>query len=252
MHAGREGARSTRSREHRWPDDSAFPSPGPATTHTQELPYEIPRGRLSEIDLAISRCEYGAGALVWTGEPGMGKSALLAHAAAEAEALGSLVIRVPSQAPAPQQNGPQQPGSQTTDGDIALDYVVRRLIDDTKDLDSSRSAPVQPLVPADLRNAATHQNVATLGRSLADLITAGKHERTVVFVIDDLENLDEVTRRTLVGAVAERRAAAVLLVTATDPDLVRSLPYEIERRPPNGRAAGRERGEDAGAAGGRP
>ncbi|HLR56308.1 MAG TPA: hypothetical protein VK096_06070, partial [Actinomycetales bacterium] len=256
MHAGREGARSTRSREHRWPDDSAFPSPGPATTHTQELPYEIPRGRLSEIDLAISRCEYGAGALVWTGEPGMGKSALLAHAAAEAEALGSLVIRVPSQPPGPQQNGPQrsggrqpgaertgtqrpgahqldaqQPGAHQNDGDIALDYVVRRLIDDTKDLDSSRSAPVQPLIPADLRNAATHQNVATLGRSLADLITAGKHERAVVFVVDDLENLDEVTRRTLVSAVAERRAAAVLLVTATDPDLVRSLPYEIERRP---------------------
>src|SRR5690625_379314 len=256
MHAGREGARSTRSRERRWPDDSAFPGPGPATTHTQELPYEIPRGRLSEIDLAISRCEYGAGALVWTGEPGMGKSALLAHAAAEAEALGSLVIRVPSQPPGPQQNGPQrsggrqpgaertgtqrpgahqldaqQPGAHQNDGDIALDYVVRRLIDDTKDLDSSRSAPVQPLIPADLRNAATHQNVATLGRSLADLITAGKHERAVVFVVDDLENLDEVTRRTLVSAVAERRAAAVLLVTATDPDLVRSLPYEIERRP---------------------
>ena len=256
MHAGREGARSTRSRERRWPDDSAFPSPGPVATHTQELPYEIPRGRLSEIDLAISRCEYGAGALVWTGEPGMGKSALLAHAAAEAEALGSLVIRVPSQPPGPQQNGPQrsggrqpgaertgtqrpgahqldaqQPGAHQNDGDIALDYVVRRLIDDTKDLDSSRSAPVQPLIPADLRNAATHQNVATLGRSLADLITAGKHERAVVFVVDDLENLDEVTRRTLVSAVAERRAAAVLLVTATDPDLVRSLPYEIERRP---------------------
>src|SRR5690625_21877 len=276
MHAGREGARSTRSRERRWPDDSAFPSPGPVATHTQELPYEIPRGRLSEIDLAISRCEYGAGALVWTGEPGMGKSALLAHAAAEAEALGSLVIRVPSQPPGLQQNGPQrsggrqpgaertgtqrpgahqldaqqpgahqldaqqpgahqldaqQPGAHQNDGDIALDYVVRRLIDDTKDLDSSRSAPVQPLIPADLRNAATHQNVATLGRSLADLITAGKHERAVVFVVDDLENLDEVTRRTLVSAVAERRAAAVLLVTATDPDLVRSLPYEIERRP---------------------
>src|SRR5699024_10143280 len=180
--------RSTRSREHRWPDDSAFPSPGPATTHTQELPYEIPRGRLSEIDLAISRCEYGAGALVWTGEPGMGKSALLAHAAAEAEALGSLVIRVPSQPPGPQPpggqppgpqppepersgaqqpsaqqpgaqkpstqpRGAQQPRPQQNDGDIALDYVVRRLIDDTKDLDSSRSAPVQPLVPADLRNA---------------------------------------------------------------------------------------------------
>ncbi|HLR55666.1 MAG TPA: hypothetical protein VK096_02780, partial [Actinomycetales bacterium] len=110
MHAGREGARSTRSRERRWPDDSAFPGPGPATTHTQELPYEIPRGRLSEIDLAISRCEYGAGSLVWTGEPGMGKSALLAHAAAEAEALGSLVIRVPSQAPGLQQNGPQRSG----------------------------------------------------------------------------------------------------------------------------------------------
>ena len=256
MHAGREGARSTRSREHRWPDDSAFPSPGPATAHSQKLPYEIPRGRLSEIELAISRCEYGAGALVWTGEPGMGKSALLAHAAAEAEALGSLVIRVPSQPPNPQgpdaqprgaqqpgaqqpsaqsrgaqQPGAQHPRAQENDGDIALDYVVRRLIDDTKDLDSSRSAPVQPLVPADLRNAATHQNVATLGRSLADLITAGKHERAVVFVIDDLENLDEVTRRTLVSAVAARRAAAVLLITATDPDLVRSLPYEIERRP---------------------
>src|SRR5690625_3258563 len=256
MHAGREGARSTRSRERRWPDDSAFPGPGPATTHTQELPYEIPRGRLSEIDLAISRCEYGAGALVWTGEPGMGKSALLAHAAAEAEALGSLVIRVPSQPPGAertgtqrpgahqpgaertgtqrpggQQLGAEQPGAHQNDGDIAIDYVVRRLIDDTKALDSSRSAPVQPLIPADLRNAASHQNVATLGRSLADLITAGKHERAVVFVVDDLENLDEVTRRTLVSAVAERRAAAVLLVTATDPDLVRSLPYEIERRP---------------------
>lgn len=218
MHAaGSDDSRWSRAPARDWPHTSPFPRTSRRTRHSQQLPYEIPRGRLSEIDLAITRCEQGSGALVWTGEPGMGKSALLAHAAAAAEGLGSLVIRVPSH----RSNG---------DGKIALDCVVRQLVDATKDPDA-RGMPASPLVTSNLREAATHQNAATLGRSLADLIAAGNHQRAVVFVIDDLENLDETTKRTLIGAIAERRAAAVLLVTATDADLVRSLPYEVERRP---------------------
>lgn len=189
------------------------------TTHTQELPYEIPRGRVAEISHAIACCEQGSGALIWIGEPGMGKSALLAHTAAETEARGSLVIRVPVRAISGQ-NGFE---------DSALDYVVRRLVDETEGIDAS--ATIKSHSRKDDNESAHNQSATVLGRSLADLIAAGKHKRPVVFVIDDLEKLDETARGALIGAVIERRAPAVLLITAADSDLVRSLPYEVERRP---------------------
>src|SRR5690625_2622300 len=211
MHAaGSDDSRWNRAPARGWPHTSPFPRTSRRTRHSQQLPYEIPRGRLSEIDLAITRCEQGSGALVWTGEPGMGKSALLAHAAAAAEALESLVIRVPSH----RSNG---------DDKIALDCVVRQLVDATKDPDA-RGMPASPLATSTLRAAATRQHSAPLARSLADLIAAGNDPRLVLFVIDELENLDETTKRPLIGAIAERRAAPVLLVTASDADLVRSPP----------------------------
>src|SRR5690625_1176143 len=208
--------RGARSSARRWPDASSIPQSA-GITHCQELPYEIPRARLSEIDVAVSRCEAGNGALVWVGEPGMGKSALLAHAAAEAESNGCRVVRVTSADP-------------SMGSSLALEYVFDQVIAACGDLDKDAEAAARESLD-NLDQDAPRQQIAQITRELTNLVAHSSRRQTIIFVIDDLEQVDEITRRTLIGAVAERRAAAVLLLTASDTDLVRSLPYEVERRP---------------------
>lgn len=183
----------------------------------QDLPYEIPRARLSEIDVAVARCEAGNGTLVWLGEPGMGKSALLAHAAAEAEARGCRVVRVAS--------------IDSNDGaPLALEYVFDQLISTCATLDEHTEMTAREAID-NLDHDSPRQHITQVTRVLTELIAFSARKRSIIFVIDDIEHVDEITRRALIGAVAERRAAAVLLLTASDSGLVRSLPYEVERRP---------------------
>lgn len=218
MQTGNSSQRSTRPSARRWSDAAPRPQLH-AGTAPQNLPYEIPRARLREIDFAIAHCQSGTGALVWIGEPGMGKSALLAHAAAEAETHGSRVIRVPSH---------QFPANGSTP--IGLEYIFEQLIALCPTLDRD----AENLAYASLENLdhnSPRQHIAQVTRELTDLIAQASRRRAIVFVIDDLEHVDEVTSRTLISAVAERRAAASLLITASDLDMVRSLPYEVERRP---------------------
>lgn len=201
-----------------WPDTSDYPRESPDFINQHS--YQLPRGRKSELDVAEALCAQGSGSLIWTGEPGMGKSALLALAADRAGTSGAFVINVPVITP-------EDPD---TDNSSALDLVVRQLLSQPGDVEAT--GPIaHPAIPPALRDTSPDQSTGNLGRGLADLISAASRNHRLVFIADDLDRVDDVTRRALIGAIVERRASAVLLATATDQNLVRSLPYEIERRP---------------------
>ncbi len=153
--------------------------------------------RAQEIDYAVRRCADGSGAIVWTGDPGMGKSGVLAAAARRAAAAGHHVLPVPT-------------GRGTGAGSTALDALVGQL--DTY-LPSGRVRGADALAAA------------------VTEVSAATGNRTVVFVADDLDLVDPDTRTALVALIVERHAPAVLLASATEPRTVHRLPYEVERRP---------------------
>src|SRR5690625_2610476 len=108
-----------------WPDTSDYPRESPDFINQHS--YQLPRGRKSELDVAEVLCAQGSGSLIWTGEPGMGKSALLALAADRAETSGAFVINVPVITP----EDPE------TDNSSALDLVVRQLLSQPGDVEAT-------------------------------------------------------------------------------------------------------------------
>lgn len=172
------------------------------------LPRGVLHSREPEIELAAARCAAGSGALVWTGEPGMGKSVVLRQAAAQAEADGHVVINVAA------------PGDRRGEG-AGLEGIVCQLV---------AAATLPPEIPPCLQDPISPDEADLWGPALAELVRDVAADRTTVLVADDLDVFDPLTRTALIGAVIQRRVPTVLLATAADAELVRGLPYDVERR----------------------
>jgi DNA-binding CsgD family transcriptional regulator len=177
------------------------------------------RSRVQEVEAALARCAEGYGALVWVAEPGMGKSALLASAAHHVAQSGALVINVPV----------SRPDGDHGSGPTAMDAIVGQLTAHTRAnaVPDRRATVTMPGVP---RQPATARDDALSRRTLSDLAAAVAPERTIVFVADDLDLVDPITRSAVTGTVLERRTCAVLLATATDAHVLECLPHDVERR----------------------
>lgn len=177
------------------------------------------QGRSAEVDLALSAISEGRGAFIWLAEPGMGKSATLEQILGKISALRAnhevLVVRV--QAPA-RGVGDQRDG----EGVRSLLAQIRHLTGVELDPRLQRSLAVDDDSYGYLPEVAA----AGLGEYLARAVPRA----TTVLVADDIDLMDNFTRAVITSVVVQRRSRAVLLGTATDPDLVATLPYPVERR----------------------
>lgn len=177
----------------------------------------IPGAHKREAEIALDLAQTRHGVLAWVGETGMGKSALLAHATERISASGARIISVPTRKLA--QDSAEIP---------SLEFLFDQLLalnggGNTSSLDAFdllKNAVANPTQP----------QITQLCRELSNQIGAASRAFSIVFVVDDLELIDEITREVLIGAVAQRHAPAVVLITVSDQNIVRTLPYEVERR----------------------
>ncbi|TGJ95430.1 hypothetical protein DLJ96_12780, partial [Actinotalea fermentans ATCC 43279 = JCM 9966 = DSM 3133] len=184
-------------------------------TSTEHRPERL-SSRRAEIDLALSAVAEGRGAFVWTGEPGMGASTTLerVHEALHG-ASGPhppLVLRVA------QGVGPQRSGG-----------AVRSLVSQVAQV-TGCAVPDRLVRPLDVADPEYGYLPEVGAVALAEYLEEAVPDRTVVLLADDLHLVDEISRAVVVGLVAQRRAALVLLATAVPGGFDRPLPYPIEVR----------------------
>ncbi|MHA7133636.1 helix-turn-helix transcriptional regulator [Oerskovia turbata] len=172
--------------------------------------------RRAEIDLALAAVAEGRGAFVWTGEAGMGASTTLelVHESLHG-APGPhrpLVLRVT------QAVGPQRSGG-----------AVRSLVSQVAQA-TGHAVPERLVRPLDVADPEYGYLPEVGAVALAEYLEEAVPDRTVVLLADDLHLVDEISRAVIVGLVAQRRAALVLLATAVPGGFERPLPYPIEVR----------------------
>lgn len=139
-----------------------------------------------------------------TGEPGAGKSRLLARLGNELALRGWTVAsaRCPeSEGAAPLALWAQVAKTLTADG-TAASASVARLVDPRSDADPERDLPAGRVA---------------LRRGLGELITDVAHRRPLVLMLDDLQGADSETMALSAGIVEDLTGAAVLVVASTRP-----------------------------------
>ncbi|MFF2623493.1 LuxR C-terminal-related transcriptional regulator [Oerskovia jenensis] len=184
-------------------------------TSTEHGPERL-SSRRAEIDLALAAVADRRGAFVWTGEPGMGASTTLELVHEALHAAGGphppLVLRVA------QAVGPQRSGG-----------AVRSLVSQVAQV-TGCPVPERLVRPLDVADPEYGYLPEVGAVALAEYLEEAVPDRTVVLLADDLHLVDEISRAVVVGLVAQRRAALVLLATAVPGGFDRPLPYPIEVR----------------------
>jgi len=190
-------------------------SPRPATT---ELPAVLAAANLAPLvgraPLHAAKQRSAAIAML-TGEPGIGKTRLAAHWAAEAHARGVLVLYAAG-LPGPREPhaawiGALQPLTNAAGGSAALAQVARRLVGHLT------AAPIH------------HDNDDTTGEfTRAELLRVATHElatlaadHAVLLVLDDVHDVDEASVRFVDHAV-RTVARFNVIATAREPELASS------------------------------
>lgn len=184
--------------------------------------------RLRELELALDVVGSGHGAIVWTGEPGSGRTAILDLAS---QAVRGLAADHPPTvrwaAPTPR-SCPPAPGAlvaQLLGGGAetpgVLDVTSRAMAGEATSLaellratagGTSAEGPVSPTTEAALEDG------AGAGRTEGE----GPRRGTLVLVVDDLDLADEPSRRALLAVATQRGGSVVLLATATAPGVTRA------------------------------
>lgn len=180
----------------------------PAPLHVAALSTSRPliESRHSHAAQGLAIIESGAGGLIWTAEPGMGKSTLLSATLEAARALAPtpVVIRLSGHAPGTR-------GLVDVRG-ATLDQVQRQ---------TGTSMPAQVRHP----EAATPTALALQTTAFLRDAAAGT---TVVLAIDDLDLLDESARYYLRALVDARACRVVALATASHAPCADQVPHDVD------------------------
>ncbi|MBO0774278.1 MAG: AAA family ATPase, partial [Actinobacteria bacterium] len=167
-------------------------------------------GALADIDAALAAARASRGSLVLvTGEPGIGKSRLLAEAADRAR--GFRAVR--SWCPPAATGAALRPWSQVVRALAGADTTAARLVSDSPYLTGLAAAGQR--LPGDPEGARSQ-----LAFDLAGLVAATAARRPVLLIIDDLHDADASSLRLLAElAPSLRGTPAVVLGAARDSDL---------------------------------
>lgn len=163
-------------------------------------------GRQAELtELSQVLAEDTERAVVLTGEPGVGKTVLIAHLCARAVSEGWRVVRVQgSQAEEPFALG-------------GLNQLAFGLKDGQAELDERERAVLAPVLSGD---AGTEVSVLPLAAALLNLLAGAAQTQPVLLVVDDVHWLDSISAEVL-GAVGRRLAHRRVRIVAG-----RRVPYE--------------------------
>lgn len=179
--------------------------------------------RKGEVEHATSVVLGGGGVLVWVGDIGSGKTTLLTHAmtAAVQAVIAQDARRTVHQL---RVNAATGPYGSIHPGDYAKLFVEQ--------LAESSATPVPPPLQEKLEgwragNAAAPDLVATMLGQWLEAALAGD---PLILAVDDLDQIDEMSRFILVSMVSQRWAALTLLATVRSTTDLASLPQPYELR----------------------
>lgn len=137
-------------------------------------------------------------AVLISGEPGVGKTALITQMCAQAAAEGWLLVPV---------QGAEAEESFSLGG---LHQVVTALQDVLADLDDRDRAALAPVIGADLDSSVSAMQLTV---AVLNLLTATARTQPVLLVVDDAQWLDDVSA-TVLGAVGRRLARKPVRILA--------------------------------------
>lgn len=145
-------------------------------------------GRTKELALitaAVTDHRPGPRGVVLTGDAGIGKSSLLSEVAGRAVARGAIVLR----------------GACVDVGETWPFYPIHTAVQELSTRDESSAAPIGRLLDSS-RRPLPGPVMQNLHRELVRLA----HDRAVVLVLDDLQWVDENTKRLVLTVLADQRA----------------------------------------------
>ncbi|GII97760.1 AAA ATPase-like protein [Sediminihabitans luteus] len=181
--------------------------------------------RGAEVARAAATVTSGHGALVWTAEPGMGKSTLLelvvdaleSGGSGATDGYGAPVLTIARM-------GSQQSPSGRGAG-RAVDSLVQQVAVTTGYAVPDHLVPALAVTDPDYSYLPEVAAVA-----LTEYLRRAQDGRTLVLVVDDLDLVDDLSRAVVLGVLTQRQIPFVVLATATDAVFPGRTPYEIEVR----------------------
>ena len=184
------------SRRRSWPSRNQRQHPGASRLTSHRLPGLV--GRQSETDRLLTVVT-GSGAsrtLVLTGDPGIGKSALMDQAAATADLRGCAVLR-----------------SQGRPGEQLLEFgVLRDLLRPVLSRRAQLGAPHREVLDA-LVSDGPQSSPFTIAIAVLELLEVGDDDEWVVLLVDDFQWIDSASAavlRLVVRRIDDSRISAVL------------------------------------------